>query len=179
MSDASPEKITITPDTKLSKLLAVYPQLEEVLIEISPTFAKLKNPLLRRTVAKVATLQQVANVGEIPVSDLVNRLRKAVGVEEEVTGIDSQARNEAKPDWVNESRVLATIDADKILDEGKHPLEVVGSALKDFPEGDILKLTASFTPDPLIDKFKAKGYRIWTQRDQSGLVECFISKVRK
>ena len=40
-------KIPITPETKVGEMLEAYPQLEEVLLEISPTFRKLRNPVLR------------------------------------------------------------------------------------------------------------------------------------
>lgn len=44
-------KLYITPETKLKDILDTYPELERVLLEISPAFAKLQNPLLRKTVA--------------------------------------------------------------------------------------------------------------------------------
>ncbi len=69
--------LPITPDTKVGALLEAYPELEEHLIACAPAFAKLRNPLLRRTVAKVATLEQAARVGGIGVRDLVRRLREA------------------------------------------------------------------------------------------------------
>lgn len=50
----------INLQTKVAELLGAYPQLEEQLLKLSPTFAKLKNPILRRTVAKVTSLQQAA-----------------------------------------------------------------------------------------------------------------------
>jgi len=71
----------ITPKTKISDLLEEYPALEEVLFDISPAFKQLKNPILRRTVARVTTLQQAAIVGGLKVEDLVNRLRKEAGIE--------------------------------------------------------------------------------------------------
>ena len=52
-------KITISPKTKVGELLDAYPELEPVLMAMSPAFEKLKNPVLRKTVARVATLQQV------------------------------------------------------------------------------------------------------------------------
>ena len=57
-------KITISPKTKVGELLDAYPELENVLMAMSPAFEKLKNPILRKTVAKVATLQQVCIVEE-------------------------------------------------------------------------------------------------------------------
>ena len=73
------ENIDITPNVTVHNLLKVYPELEDVLIGIAPRFQKLKNPLLRMTVAKVATLKQAAFVGGVPLDDLINILRRAVG----------------------------------------------------------------------------------------------------
>jgi len=55
--------------------------LEDILIEIAPAFKKLKNPVLRETIAKIAKLQQAASIGGIQTEELINRLRKAVGQE--------------------------------------------------------------------------------------------------
>lgn len=60
------EKLIITPKTKVFELLLAYPELEALLIEMAPVFKKLQNPVLRRTIARVTTLQQAAQVGEIP-----------------------------------------------------------------------------------------------------------------
>ena len=73
------EKLIITPKTKVLELIETYPQLEDVLIKYVPAFSKLKNPLLRRTVAKIATLQQAASIGNVKTGDLINLLRKEVG----------------------------------------------------------------------------------------------------
>jgi hypothetical protein len=47
--------LIITPQTKVGELLDAYPELESILFELSPAFAKLKNPILRKTVARIAT----------------------------------------------------------------------------------------------------------------------------
>ncbi|HSM51463.1 MAG TPA: DUF1858 domain-containing protein, partial [Thermoanaerobaculia bacterium] len=70
--------LVITPQTKVLALLEAYPRLEEVLIGYVPAFQKLKNPILRRTVAKVATLSQAARIGGIAAPDLVRALRRAL-----------------------------------------------------------------------------------------------------
>ena len=57
------DKPLITSTTKVADLLKSYPELEDVLIAMAPPFKKLKNPVLRRSVAKLATLQQAAAVG--------------------------------------------------------------------------------------------------------------------
>ena len=72
-------KLIITPKTKVGELLDRFPELEKVLMEMSPAFESFKNPVLRRTVAKVATLQQIAVVGGLKVDQIVNSLRQAAG----------------------------------------------------------------------------------------------------
>ena len=73
------EHFSITPDSKVAALLESYPELEDVLIAIAPPFKKLKNPVLRRSVAKVASLRQGAAVGGIGIDQMVNPLRAQVG----------------------------------------------------------------------------------------------------
>jgi hypothetical protein len=72
-------EIIITPKTKVAELIDAYPQLEQVLISYVPAFEKLRNPVLRRTVARITTLQQAAVIGGANVEDLINHLRKEVG----------------------------------------------------------------------------------------------------
>ena len=72
-------EIIIAPKTKIAELIEAFPQLEPVLIDYVPAFEKLKNPVLRRTVARITTLQQAAAIGNVDIEDLINRLRKTVG----------------------------------------------------------------------------------------------------
>ncbi len=70
--------IEITPSTKVNDLLDAYPELEETLIGIAPPFKKMKNPILRKSVARVATIKHISSVGNVPLNELINKLRKAV-----------------------------------------------------------------------------------------------------
>ena len=69
----------INARSKLLDILVAYPELEEQIIKIAPPFQNLKNPVLRRTVGKLATLEKVAQIGGLDVNQLVNTLRRAVG----------------------------------------------------------------------------------------------------
>ena len=76
----------ITSRSKLMDVLKAYPQLEEQIIAVAPPFKNLRNPILRRTVAQLATLEQVAQIGQMNVADLISILRRAAGLEELPTG---------------------------------------------------------------------------------------------
>ena len=69
----------ISSETKVNDLLQAFPQLEDVLIDLNPKFKSLKNPLLRNSVGRVATLKQAASVVNLPLLTFINHLRDAVG----------------------------------------------------------------------------------------------------
>ena len=69
------EAANITPDSRIGELLERSPELEALLVDLSPHFKALANPVLRRTVAKVATLRQVSTVSGVPLGVLVEKLR--------------------------------------------------------------------------------------------------------
>jgi hypothetical protein len=145
--------LIITPKTKVYDLLEAYPGLEDTLIEMVSQFKKLKNPLLRRTITRVTSLQQAATIGNIKVEVLVNKLREAAGQEqlEDITEA-AQKYNLTRPSWHDESRIVNTIDISEMLDQGEQPVHEVLGALKKLKAGDILKIIAPFLPAPLIDK---------------------------
>ena len=68
----------LTPKTKIDDLLKRYPFLPDFLAGLSPQFSRLKSPIMRKTIGKVATLQQVARFGDMPVGELLLKIRTEV-----------------------------------------------------------------------------------------------------
>lgn len=64
----------ISRRTKLDDLLKDHPFLLDFLVAYSPKFAKLRNPIMRRTVGKLATLGQVASLGDMSVEALLEAI---------------------------------------------------------------------------------------------------------
>lgn len=167
----------ITPQTKIHDLLKTFPQLEKFLMDLNPKYKKLKNPVLRRTVARIATLTQVAKIGGYDPIDLVNRLRKEVGqppLSMQENPVESQER-ESAPEWIAK-KPEATIDANKLLDEEKNPLAEVSKALKGLKEGDVVLIESDFLPSPLIDTFKEQGHEVYSQKESETRYLTFIKK---
>ena len=65
----------ITPKTKLLDLLNEFPEIENKIMSLAPPFKNLKNPILRKTVGKLATLEKVATIGGLDVGDFMNEIR--------------------------------------------------------------------------------------------------------
>jgi hypothetical protein len=151
------EKLIITPKTKVLQLIEAYPQLEEVLIGLVPAFSKLKNPILRKTVARITNLQQAAQVGDISIDLLINTLRKAIGQDSAEFKKQENQQSAGTPAWFDASKVFRELDARPMLAAGEHPVAQVLEDLKQMPAGKIYLLIAPFLPAPLIDKASSLG----------------------
>jgi DUF438 domain-containing protein len=64
----------IRANTKIDELLKEYPFLEDFLVSLSPKFKGLKNPIMRKTIGKVATLGKVAGIGGLDPDDFLATL---------------------------------------------------------------------------------------------------------
>ncbi len=64
---------------------------------------------MRKTVARVATLQQAASIGNIKVEDLINLLRKEVGQDLYTEGKEL-GYNTSKPGWFNEELISGELN---------------------------------------------------------------------
>jgi uncharacterized protein (DUF2249 family) len=176
--DGSLGRQPILPSTKVAALLDQYPELEKFLIAIAPPFRKLRNPALRKTVGKVASLQQAAAVARMPVRDLVNRLRAAVGQpslsSEEAPG-STNPYFSPRPGWFDPGKVVVSID-EKSAGPSKMPVVSILQALVTLKPGEILELVTDFLPAPGIDLLRQKGLLVWTVEDDSKLIRTYVSK---
>ena len=173
-------ELPITPSTKVAALLDRYPELEDVLIGVAPPFKKLKNPILRRGVAKVASLRQVAAVGRVPVDELVNRLRAAVG--QEVIAVDDAGGTASyftrQPDWFDRTKVVAIIDEREqgASDPDRMAITKVLPAATRLQQTEILELTTTFLPAPGIDVMKGKGFLVWSVQEEPELIRTYFTR---
>jgi len=171
--------LNITPETKVGALLDSYPELEALLIKLAPPFAKLRNPILRKTVAKVTSLRQAAKVGGINIAELVNALRKEVGLSESA-GIsdDSNGAPGPRPDWLT-NQIAESLDACPIIESGEQPIGIVMPRLRRLSDNQVFELITPFEPAPLMDKAKEQGFSVWFEKMGDTLVKTYFCRVRK
>ncbi len=113
--------MTITPKTTVHTLLKEHPFLLDFLAAYNPEFKKLTNPVLRRTMGRMATLDSVAELGNVPLNQLMNDLAAEI---EKQTGARPPVADVPGVDTVDPARLdeLAAIVAD--LHAGKTAEEV-------------------------------------------------------
>jgi uncharacterized protein (DUF2249 family) len=167
----------IIPETKVGALIDRFPQLEKTLIEISPKFKQLRNPVLRRTIARVASLSQVAAIGKASLVDMINKLREEAGITEKfISDIDVDIIPTEKPDWFSSSRIAVTLDARPMLEEGKQPVQRVLNECKNLKDGEIYELITPFLPAPLIDAARKQEYLTWSRKEEEDVFKTYFMK---
>lgn len=177
MREKYPKKqMNITPETTVAELLKAYPRLESVLVQFSSAFSALKNPLLRRTVAKVTTLRQAAKVGNTDLTEMINFLRKEAGQ----TPIKCNVTDEKENFYSNieeiAAKVTRTFDARPLIEQGIHPKDEVIALAETLQSGDCLELITPFEPTPLVDILREKGYNVSVSEPENQIVKTFIIK---
>lgn len=171
----------ITPDSKVGDLLVRWPELEDVLVELSPHFRALRNPVLRRTIAKVATLRQVSSVSGVALGVLVARLREGAGLAPgaaDAGGAEEggAARAEERPAWASEREVKRTHDARAAIDAGEHPMPRVMADLAALGDGEVYALVTPFVPAPLVDLAREKGFLAFSVAEDEARVRTYFRR---
>jgi hypothetical protein len=145
-------------------------------MDMSPAFEKLKNPILRKTVARVATLQQIAVVGKLKVDDIVNRLRKETGQSGEVSGnMDVDYISAREPEWFSKKKIALTLDATPVINSGGSPMTEILQKTGLLKQEEIFELKTPFVPAPIIDMLKTQGFRIFCVQEGDS-VTSYISR---
>ena len=177
--------LNITPQTKIGEMLEAYPALEDTLLKLSPSFAKLKNPILRKTIARVVSLRQAAEVGKVDLGTMVAELRKAAGLNRDTESGDlakadaeSISLNLPEPFWLMDYDLSQAIvfDARSVIEEGGSPLNEILSRVKRLGEGEVMLLLTPFVPVPVIELVLSKGYLSWSKQEGETIQTFFRKK---
>ena len=166
----------ISFDSKVYDLLKAYPHLLEVLIGLSPRYKKLKNPILRRTITRVASLRQASALGGFTPSELVNTLRAEVGQNPISDELSEEEVSKVVPTWA-QGEPASYMNATQALDEDKNPLQLINKEYKKIKTNEVILLESDFVPSPLIDEMKKKSAMVVvTHGDKEGWFKTYIKK---
>lgn len=172
------DKTEITPDTKVGRLLESYPELKEILFEIAPAFRKLNNPVLLKTVAKVTSLKQAAQVGKVSLPEMINRLRAAAGLKKIDIVEDQSFSASQKPEWFNPDKIIESLDARPMIEKGEQPIGEVLKSLKNLQSGKIYELITPFVPAPLIDRVDKTEFALYVDETDNEAVRTYFYNLK-
>ncbi len=153
----------VTADTTIARALAADPDLVDRLIAFNPVFRKLKNPILRRTMARLASFADAARVAGVPLQallDVANGAPAAASPGASPSGAAVQAVTAtAAPDWVEtlDRAAAVGLDVRPLLSSGEDPFATIMGVVAKLAPGAVLMLDAPFDPAPLRRVLAGKG----------------------
>ena len=170
--------VKINIDTKISTLLKSHPGALEAIISLSPKFNKLRNPILRKLMASRTSIAMASKVGDVSVTDFFNTLQQlgfeADRNEEQKDGNIQQPLPEFLKNVKKEN--ITQLDVRPVIQNGKDPFNLIINAVKQLPQGGILKLINSFEPAPLIPILTRQGFNAYVETVSDTVINTYFFK---
>ena len=154
-------------------VLAKHEHLLDVLVMASPAFEKLRNAAMRRTMARLVTVEQAARIGRVDPAVLLDRLNHAVEHPDAPLAAPTPAAEPAPdvdpshvPDALRRipSALVIECDVREDLRAGREPFHRIMDAARATPDGGVLKVRATFEPAPLYSVLAKQRFSHVTER---------------
>ncbi|HEU0168115.1 MAG TPA: DUF2249 domain-containing protein [Chloroflexota bacterium] len=166
MTTAAQTDEPILASWRVSDVLRHYPALLDVLVGLSPAFAHLRNPLLRKVQTRLVTIAQAAQIAGLEPAALVRTLNVAAGL---ASAADPNAATEGQSPptgtpaphgavIADHPPLAADLDIRPLLARGEEPFRAIMLAAASVEPGQALRLRAPFEPVPLYDVLGRRGF---------------------
>jgi hypothetical protein len=140
--------MNLNAQSKIGEVLKEYPFLIDFLPTISPIYKKLKNPILRKTLGRTASLKMVAEMGDIDIHTLISKIKsEIIKKESNQTQIDEKRMEQLKEiirdlHKGEDIRALKQRFAELIKDVSPSEISVMEQSLIDggMPESEVKRL---------------------------------------
>lgn len=155
----------VSATDRVSDVLARDESLVEVFVRLAPHFAKLRNRMMRRVMARLVTVEQAAQTAGIPVAELVRELNGALGLG--AAALDTSALDKSRhtaTDRASESLAhpphapVVELDVRDDLRSGREPFSRIMTAVGSLRDGEVLELRTTFEPVPLLSVLAKRGF---------------------
>jgi uncharacterized protein (DUF2249 family) len=168
--------VVIRATDRVSAVLAHDERLIDVFVALSPAFERLRNPMLRRVMARLVSVEQAAQIARIDASLLLARLNAATGAAAPAANQTEPPHTEPEEDMATDSILMPAaldgLDEAQILDldvrddlrQGREPFGRIMGVRRALAPGQVLRLRAIFEPVPLYQVMAKQGLARWTER---------------
>lgn len=168
--------MTVNADTRIADILKARPEALEAIVALSPKFARLRNPILRRMMAGRTSVRMACRIGGCTLNEFLGSLGRI--------GFSIQPGDEEQPvtgtppadSFVNRfvSSDIVQLDVRPLLSEGRDPLKLIMKTIAAMREGQALRLVTDFEPLPLMHLLSAKGFRYSCEPQAEGIYHTYF-----
>lgn len=167
--------MVIRANDRVAAVLKGDERLVEVFATAAPALERLRNPGMRRTMARLVTVAQAARMAGLEPEALVARLNAASESHEgDATAPETELVKETLMSTVDNTMPaalrglamerLVDLDVREDLRRGEEPFSKIMAAKQSLQPGAVLRLRATFEPVPLYHVMGKQGYDHWTEQ---------------
>lgn len=169
--------MVIQATDRVARVLQRDERLLDVFVDSSPHFERLRNPAMRRVMARLVTVEQAARIAGVEVDALVQRLNAALatpsgGASHTPDGPAPGPTVRATSDSGAMPPALAATGPERWVDldvrddlrNGREPFARIMAAKAALTGGHVLRVRAIFEPAPLYAVLGKQGFAHWTER---------------
>lgn len=173
----------ISAKTKISTLIKENSLVIDAIAEINSNFRKLKNPVLRKVLAPRVSIDVAAKIGGVDIQVFFDKL-KQLGfkidsniISESTNNTDKEINKKTDNMFDLENDKITVLDVREGLAKGIDPFSEIMATIKDFTEGEVLKIVNTFEPAPIINVLKQKGFISKTEHISEKEIHTYLKKV--
>lgn len=166
MTTAAQSDEPILASWKISEVLQKHPELLDTLVDLSPAFGKLRNPIMRKVQTRLVTVAQAAGIAGLEPAELTRRLNEAAGITapDDASVAAPPPCPEGPPPWVATAPYSTEIDVRPLMARGEEPFKAIMAVARPVPVGSAFRLRAGFEPLPLYDVLAKQGFAHWARQ---------------
>lgn len=172
---------TINANTKIASILKQHPDALDAIVSLSPKFEKLRNPILRKLMAGRASIAMASKIGGCSVSDFFVKL-KDLGFEVEKNGQPEKEKVMVEmPEFlknINPEKIVK-LDVRPVIEGGNDPLQNILEKIKTLQTDEVLAITNTFEPTPLIFLLKKQGFDSYVEVINVNLIQTYFYRVKE
>lgn len=153
----------VTAGDRVGAVLARDERLLDVFVAASPVFEKLRNAAMRKTMARLVTVEQAARIAGVDAGDLVAQLNHALSGTEAPAVTENAVVLPPIPAALTRLPIVEC-DVRAELRAGIEPFRRILDAARALPVGSVLRVRAIFEPAPLYAVLARQGLAYATER---------------
>ena len=125
------------------------------------------------------TCKALERVLELPVEDLVNQLRAAVGQAPlTAEGSNDEEYLRDHPEWFDVTKISARVTEGEDDDPDKMTIATLLPLANALGPDEIVELVTSFVPAPGIDILRKKGFEVWSVQGTAEEIRTYVARPR-
>jgi len=169
--------MVIDVNTKIARIIMQSAEALETIVNISPKFDKLRNPIVRKLMAGRTSIWTASKIAGISVADFFLNL-KHLGFTIDNRSVPEETGKKELPSFFDNVRKdqVTELDVRPFVAAGNDPLPEIMQNANRLQPGEVLKVTNSFYPRPLIVELEIKGFSCFTDIIDDNLVEAYFCK---